>query len=158
MCDKLNIRINREGLWFYNGTPIMRKELVKLFSSVLEKDDENRYWLVTPAEKREILVEDAPFLAVELSVNGEGEKQNLEFRTNIDEVVKASASNPLKIHVNALTGEPSPYICVRRNLDAKLTRSVFYQLVDLGVEEWNSENKMLGVWSSGTFFEIGKIN
>ena len=118
LCSDLNIRIDREGNWFYNGTPIKRKELVQLFSSVLQKDYDDHYWLVTPAEKGKIIVEDAPFMAVELSVKGEGQKQSLIFRTNIDEIVQADASHPLKFSVNSETGEPSPYILVRENLEA----------------------------------------
>ena len=153
-----NIYIDREGKWFHNGAPINRKELLKLFSGVLQKDQEDRFWLVTPAEKEEIIVEDAPFMAVELLVKGKGKKQNLVFRTNMDEYVQASLSHPIKIHGNCETGEPEPYILVRNNLDAKLTRSVFYQLVDLGVEEYEREGRTFGVWSNGTFFEIGKLN
>ena len=157
-CGDLNIRIDREGTWFYNGTPIGRMELVRLFSSVLHKDHDDRYWLVTPAEKGKIIVEDAPFMAVELSVTGHGEKQSLNFRTNIDEIVQASLTHPLRFLVNPETGEPSPYILVRENLEAKLTRSVFYQLVDLGVEQWVLNKTKFGVWSNEKFFEIGQLN
>ena len=158
LCGDLNIRIDCEGSWFYYGTPIGRIELVRLLSSVLHKDHDDRYWLVTPAEKGKIIVEDAPFMAVELSVTGHGEKQSLDFRTNIDEIVQASLTHPLRVSVNPETGEPSPYILVRENLEAKLTRSVFYQLVDLGVERWVLNKHKFGVWSSGKFFEIGQLS
>lgn len=158
LCNDPNICIDREGNWFHNGTPINRKKLVKLFSSILLKDQEDRFWLVTPAEKEEIIVEDAPFMAVELSVRGKGKKQNLVFRTNMDEYVQASLSHPIKIHDNCETGEPAPYVLVRNNLDAKLTRSVFYQLIDLGVEKTDGDGRRFGVWSNGTFFDIGKLN
>ena len=157
LCGDLNIRIDGEGTWFYNGTPIGRKELVRLFSSVLQKDDENHYWLVTPAEKGRIIVEDVPFIAVELFAKGRGKEQCLEFRTNIDEFVKANSSHPLKIKENIETREPSPYILVRENLEAKLTRPVFYQLVDLGVEERIGSANVFGVWSNDEFFKIGRL-
>ena len=158
LCGNLNIRINREGTWFYNDSPIRRIELVQLFSSVLHRDHQDRYWLLTPSEKGEITVEDAPFMAVELLVKGEGEKQCLNFRTNIDEIVQANTTHPLKFLVDAETGEPSPYILVRKNLQAKLTRSVFYQLVDLGVEKQEENKNIFGVWSNGKFFVIGQLN
>ena len=157
LCGDLNIRIDREGTWFYYDTPIGRMELVRLFSSVLHKDHDDCYWLLTPAEKGKIIVEDAPFMAVELSVRGQGESQSLNFRTNIDEVVQASLTHPLRFLVNPETEEPSPYILVRENLEAKLTRSVFYQLVDLGVERWVLNKHKFGVWSNGFFFEIGQL-
>ena len=97
-------------------------------------------------------------MAVELSVKGHGEKQCLNFRTNIDEIVQASLTHPLRFLVNPETGEPSPYILVRENLEAKLTRSVFYQLVDLGVEKWVLNKHKFGVWGNGKFFEIGQLS
>ena len=157
LCSDLGIHIDREGTWFYNGTPIRRKELVKLYSSVLQKDQENRFWLVTPTEKGEVLVADAPFMAIELSVKGKGKKQSLVFRTNVDDYVQADLAHPLRIQENCKTGEPLPYILVRNNLEAKLTRSVFYQLIDLGVEKCETEDQTFGVWSNGTYFEIGKL-
>ena len=157
LCGNLDIHIDRDGTWFYHGTPIGRNELVRLFASVLHRDAENRYWLVTPAEKGEIIVEDAPFMAVEFSANGQGKEQSLEFRTNIDEFVQASTTHPLRFSENIETGEPSPYILVRKNLEAKLTRSVYYQLVDLGVVERLSGDKIFGVWSNEEFFKIGRL-
>ena len=157
LCGDLKIRIDRNGAWFYHGSPIGRKELVQLFSSVLQRDGENRYWLVTPAEKGRIIVEDAPFMAVELFARGRGKEQCLEFRTNIDEFVQANSYHPLKIKEDIETREPSPYILVRENLEAKLTRPVFYQLVDLGVEERIGSANIFGVWSNDEFFKIGRL-
>lgn len=158
LCGDLDIRIDRDGTWFYHGSPIGRKELVALFSTVLHRDSEGRYWLITPAEKGEIEVEDVPFQAVELTVTGEGEAQSLEFRTNVDDIVMADSEHPIRIDINAETGEPSPYVSVRDNLEARLTRSVFYQLVDLGVERSVENQPIYGVWSNGQFFEIGRMN
>ena len=157
ICGELNIKIDKEGRWYYNNSPIGRMGLVKLFSSVIEKDKDNTYWLVTPAEKGQIFVEDVPFMAVECQVNGTGERQTLTFRTNIDDYVKAGEGNPLFFRVNSNTNEPKPYILVRKNLEAKLTRSVFYQVVDLGVEELIKGERMFGVWSKTKFFMIGKV-
>jgi len=157
ICGELNIKIDKEGRWHYNNSPIGRKALIKLFSSVIEKDKNDIYWLVTPAEKGQILVEDVPFMAVECEVNGSGEKQVLNFRTNIDDYVKAGGENPLFFRVDSDTDEPKPYILVRKNLEAKLTRSVFYQVVDLGVQELIKGERMFGVWSKTKFFVIGKV-
>jgi len=157
LCGDIDIRIDREGLWFYHGTPIGRKELVKLFSTVIHKDGDGKYWLITPAEKGGIVVEDAPFMAVELTVHGSGNSQSLKFRTNVDEIVIADSAHPLRFEEDSETKEPSPYILVRDNLEAKLTRSVFYQLVELGEEQETPNGLKYGVWSNGTFFEIGQL-
>lgn len=162
LCGDLDIRIDSEGLWFYHGSPIGRKELVKLFASVLQLDEDGKYWLITPAEKGEIVVEDVPFQAVEMTVEGENEQQILTFRTNIDEIVIADEAHPIRIEVNPETEEPAPYVMVRDGLEARLTRSVFYQLVDLSVEKPHqpakySGSKTFGIWSSGQFYQIGTL-
>jgi len=157
-CGVFDIRINRDGLWFYHGTPIGRRELVKLFASVLRRDSEGRYLLETPAEKGVIEVEDVPFLAVELTVEGTGRAQKLIFRTNIDENVVVDAGHPLRIVVDPTTGEPRPYMTVRGGLDARLTRSVYYELVELGGEETINGETQFGVWSAGLFFVLGKLD
>ena len=128
--------------------------LVKLFASVLRREADGSYWLVTPAERGRITVEDAPFLAVALSVEGEGREQRLIFRTNLDEIVTAGPEHPLSV-TTAAGGEPAPYILVRDALAAKLTRAVFYELVALGVEHRSGEGVAFGVWSLGMFFRLG---
>jgi hypothetical protein len=157
LCGELDMRIDRDGQWFYHGTPIGRKELVKLFASVLVRGEEGRYWLETPAEKGEIIVEDAAFMAVALNVRGGGTAQSLEFRTNVDDIVIADGDHPLRILVDSDTQEPSPYVLVRGGLEARLTRPVFYQLVDLGVELTLDGAQIYGVWSAGQFFPIGAM-
>ena len=165
LCGNLDIRINSEGLWFYHGSPIGRKELVKLFSSVLSLDKNGRYWLTTPAEKGEIIVEDVPFQAVEMKVDGINKSQTLTFRTNIDEIVVADEIHSIRIETNPKTEEPSPYVMVRDGLEARLTRAVFYQMVDLGIEMTVDitrgqdiyKEQVYGVWSSGQFFQIGIV-
>lgn len=151
------IRILRDGTWLYNGTPIKRHNLVKLFSTVLQKDEKGGYWLVTPYEKGRIEVDDAPFTAVELTVIATGDGQRLAFRTNVDETVEADPEHPIRIARNPATGEPAPYILVRDNLEALMTRAVYYELVALA-EESAQEKGLYGVWSHGKFHPVGTIN
>ena len=154
-CGDLDMRIARDGTWFYRGSPIRRLPLVKLFASVLRREEDGGYWLVTPAERGRVEVEDAPFLAVALDVEGEGRRQRLIFRTNLDEFVTAGADHPLRVET-AAGGEPAPYILLRGRLEAKLARPVFYDLVELGVEELVKERTLFGVWSEGNFFVLGE--
>jgi hypothetical protein len=154
-CGDLDMRIVRDGTWFYRGSPIGRLPLVKLFASVLRREADGRYWLVTPAERGRVEVDDVPFLAVAVTVEGEGRDQRLIFRTNLDEFVTAGPDNPLRVET-AASGEPAPYILVRDGLEARLARPVFYELVDLGTEEPIGETTQFGVWSRGTFFRLGE--
>lgn len=156
-CGDLLIRIARNGTWFYRGTPILRPALVKLFSTVLRREADGTYWMVTPAERGRVTVEDAPFLAVELDVVGEGEAQELRFRTNVDDLVTADEAHPIRIVEDAETGEPNPYILIRNGLEARLTRPVFYALVNQGREERVGDSTQYGVWSKGKFFLLGII-
>jgi hypothetical protein len=149
------MRIARDGSWFYRGSPIGRLPLVKLFASVLRREADGRYWLVTPAERGRIEVDDVPFLAVAVTVEGEGHDQRLIFRTNLDEFVTAGPDNPLRVET-AASGAPAPYILVRDGLEARLARPVFYELVELGTEELIGETTQFGVWSSGVFFQLGE--
>ena len=151
----LEMRIARDGTWFYRKSPIGRLPLLKLFASILRREADGRYWLVTPAERGRIEVEDVPFLAVEVTVEGEGRDQQLIFRTNLDEFVTAGPDNALRVET-AASGEPAPYILVRDGLDARLTRPVFYEVVELGTEEPIGEATQFGVWSKGVFFRLGE--
>jgi uncharacterized protein len=153
-CGDLDMRIARDGTWYYRGSPIDRLPLVKLFASVLRREPDGSYWLVTPAERGRIAVDDVPFLAVELTVGGKGCAQQLIFRTNLDDIVTAGPDNPLRVEI-AANGEPAPYILVRGGLEARLTRPVFYELVELGGEERVEGAAQFGVWSNGAFFELG---
>jgi hypothetical protein len=154
-CGDLEMRIARDGTWFYRGSPIGRLSLVKLFASVLRREADGHYWLVTPAERGRIEVDNVPFLAVALTVDGEGRDQRLIFRTNLDEFVTAGSDNPLRIET-ATSGEPAPYILVRDGLEARLARPVFYELVELGTEEQVATRTQFGVWSGGVFFSLGE--
>jgi hypothetical protein len=153
-CGDLPMIIKRDGTWWYHGSPIGRKPMVRLFSTVLRKDDDDRFYLVTPVEKCGIEVEDAPFLAVEVIVQGVGQEQTLTFRTNVDDEVLAGPDAPIRVEIHPETEEPAPYVLVRAKLEAKITRSVFYELVELGVEF----EGQLGVWSGGAFFPFGPMS
>ena len=148
-CGDLDIRIARDGTWFYLGTPIGRPELVKLFSSILKKEGD-AYFLVTPVEKVGIRVDDAPFVAVDFEPSGSGTEQSLRFETHIGDFAVAGPEHPIRVVRDPDTGEPSPYVLIRAELEALIDRKSFYRLVDLGVhhDDW------FGVWSSGTFFPI----
>lgn len=151
-CGDIDIRIARDGTWFHQGTPFARRELVRLFSTILRKDPDG-FHLVTPAEKMRIRVDDAPFIAVLLAVEGEGREQRLRFTTNVGDDTVAGTDNPIRVVSDPRTGEPSPYVHVRRGLEARIARTVFYQLADLAVP---GADDVLGVWSDGAFFPLGR--
>jgi len=153
-CGEIDIRIARDGTWFYAGSPIGRKELVRLFSTVLRKDADG-FHLVTPVEKMRIVVEDAPFLAVLLDVEGTSRGARLVFTTNVGDVVTADADHPIRVETHGETGAPAPYVMVRRGLEAKIARSVFYRLADIAVPGEGGHAGKLGVWSAGIFFPLG---
>jgi len=157
-CGDIDMRIARDGTWFYKGSPVERKKLVKLFASILTRDDEGDFWLTTKVEKCRISVDDAPLLAVEMRSKGYKNKQQLIFRTNVDDVVIAGSENPIIVRVNSETSEPSPYIRVRDGIEALITRAVFYDLVELGVEISQEQTSVLGVWSGGIFFKLGDLD
>lgn len=151
-----DMRIARDGTWFYRGTPINRKPLVRLFSTVLRRDENGDFWLVTPVERGRIEVEDAPFVAVEWEANGRDRGQVLRFRTNVDDWIEAGPEHPIRIALDPATGEPSPYILVRDNLEALILRSVFYQLVEHATEHRDGDTTYLGLWSKDSFFPLGE--
>lgn len=151
-CGAIPMRITRDGVWHYMGTPIGRAAMVRLFSTVLRREADGEFVLVTPVERVGIEVEDAPFLAVSLDVEGQGEGQSLSFLTSVGDRVTADAEHPIRVEEDAETGEPSPYVRVRGRLDALIARSVFYELADLAVER----DGTLGVWSGGAFFALGR--
>jgi len=156
-CPDFPFRIARDGTWYYHGSPIERKELCKLFSTVLRRDAKGNFYLVTPVEQGRIDVEDAPFTAVEVIVSGEGRKRTVVFRTNLDQMVTAGADHPIRVVENAETGEPSPYVMVRDGLEALILRPQFYELVDLCEERQEGDTVVFGIWSDGAFFRLGRI-
>lgn len=152
-CGDIDMRIARDGTWFYLGTPIGRAPMVKLFSSIL-KLEEGKFYLVTPVEKVGIKVEDAPLHAVDFEASGEGAAQVLRFITKTEDEVDAGPDNPLRVEIDAETGEPAPYIHVRRGLWARIDRKSFYRLIDLGCHETVDGQSWFGLWSTGRFFPM----
>lgn len=148
-CGDIDMRIARDGTWFYMGTPIGRAPLVKLFSTIIRRDGDD-YFLVTPVEKVGITVDDAPFVAVDFNHRG----HDLVFETNVGDYVAAGPDNPIRVVRDAGTGEPSPYVLVRRNLEALIDRKSFYRLVDIGVTQNHEGVDWFGVQSGGKFFPI----
>lgn len=156
-CGDIDMRIARDGTWYYQGTPIGRKPMVRLFSTIIRRDGD-AYFLVTPVEKVGIQVDDVPFVAVTLEVLGSGEQQVLRFTSNVDDQAEAGVDHPLRVQVDPATQEPSPYILMRTNLEALIHRNVFYQLVELAVPRGIDGQEWLGVWSHGQFYPIGRVD
>lgn len=152
-CGDLDMRIARDGTWFYLGTPIGRAPLVRLFSTILRRDGDD-YFLVTPVEKVGITVDDAPFVAVDFTPKNKGINQTLTFETNVGDFATAGPDNPIRIERDPETGEPSPYVLIRANLEALIDRKSFYRLVDIGAHHEVDGQKWFGLWSSGTFFPV----
>lgn len=152
-CGDLDMRIARDGTWFYLGTPIGRPALVRLFASVLRKDDD-AYFLVTPVEKVGITVDDAPFVAQDFRSEGDGAARRLVFTTNVGDETEAGPDHPIRVVRDAETGEPSPYVHVRADLEALIDRKSFYRLVDLGEHDQIEGRSWFGVRSGGRFFPI----
>lgn len=152
-CGDLDMRIARDGTWFYQGTPIGRPALVRLFSTILKLED-GKYYLVTPVEKVGITVEDAPFVAVDFQVEGQGTEQRLIFTTNVGDTVLAGAEHPIRVIRDPDTGEPSPYVMIRAGLEALIDRKSFYRLVDLGAYCDHEGVRWFGLWSAGVFFPV----
>ena len=149
ICDNVEMRIDRAGKWYFMNSPIGRDRMVKLFSRVLRKDDEE-YFLVTPVEKIKIHVEDKPFLIVDFEITHSKDQQIVSFRTNTDEVFSVNQDHPIRIETNLSTNEPSPYVLVRKNLEGLLSRNVYYSLIDLCEEMEGSH----GIYSAGNFYKL----
>ncbi|HEY2183377.1 MAG TPA: DUF1285 domain-containing protein [Xanthobacteraceae bacterium] len=156
-CGDLDMRIAADGTWFYLKSPIGRASLVKLFASILKREAD-KYFLVTPVEKCGIVVEDAPFLAVELRVELEDSSQLLHFRTNVDDWVTGGPEHPLRFELQGASGGLKPYLHVRHDLWALVTRALFYDLVELGEEREVGGELMFGVVSAGQFFAMARAD
>jgi hypothetical protein len=148
-CGDIDMRIARDGTWFYMGTPIGRAPLVRLFSTILKREGDD-YFLVTPVEKVGIVVDDAPFVAVDFTKKDDA----LTFATNVGDTVTADSDHPIRVIQDPETGEPAPYILVRANLEALIDRKSFYRLVDLGETAQHADDAWFGVRSAGVFFPI----
>jgi len=154
--EKIDMRIARDGTWYYMGSPIDRPAMVRLFSSVLRKEDDG-FYLVTPVEKLKIAVDDAPYLAVEMTSEGEGRDRVIAFRTQTDEHVIADAAHPIRVVTDAETDEPAPYVLVRDRLEALIARPVFYDLVEMAQTRHRDGREVLTLWSGGASFDLGEI-
>jgi uncharacterized protein len=151
-CGDIDMRIARDGTWFYQGTPIGRPALVRLFSQILRREGDD-YFLVTPLEKVGIKVDDVPFLAVDFDASGDGSAQDLRFYTMTQDEITAGPENPLRFALDA-GGGPLPYIHVRGGMEARIDRKSFYRLIDLAVTAPHQEADWLGVYAGGMFFPI----
>ncbi len=149
-CGDIGMKIARDGQWYYDNSPIGRKKLVRLFSTILRHDEDGEHYLVTPVEKIRVDVEDAPFIATLMTVSGEGREQVLRFETNVGDFTEAGPEHAMRFVIDAKTGEPSPYVHVRARLEALIARAVFYDLVELA----EVHDGQFGVWSHGLFFPI----
>lgn len=154
----MDLRIARDGTWYHEGAPFQREALVRLFVSILRRDDDGHHYLVTPVEKWRIRVDDAPFLAVRLDALGCGTDQSLSFTTNIGDTITAGFDHPLIVEYRDPSGEPAPYIHVRGRLRALLSRAVFIELAELGEERITATDRDYGVWSQGQFFFLGQLD
>jgi uncharacterized protein len=152
-CGDIDMRIAGDGTWYYMNSPIGRKPLFVLFSRVLRKDD-GQYFLVTPVEKCGIQVDDAPFVAIRMRAGGQGRDQTITFETNVDDEVTVGKNHPLRFETETGTSGLKPYVLVRANLEALVSRALFYDLVSLG----KTEGDWFGVWSGGVFFRMQKAD
>jgi hypothetical protein len=153
-CGDIDMRIAADGLWYYMNSPIGRKPLMKLFASILRFDADGKYYLVTPVEKCGIRVDDAPFVAIRMAVTGKGRTQIIQFETNVDDEVVLGPEHPMRVANEEGTGGLKPYVLVRSNLEALVSRALFYDLVALGMVE----GEWFGVWSSGVFYPMQRAS
>lgn len=156
LSGDIDIRIARDDSWFYKGALMERRALTRLFSTIMRREDDNEYYLVTPVEKWRIQVEDTPLQAHSLKAVGEGEHQELYLTTSTDEILLLGDLHPLVVGVYPGSDEPRPVVHVRHGLEARLVTSAFYDLAGYVVENPRSSSGSLGVWSDGVFFEIGQ--
>lgn len=157
-CGDIGMAIRRDGVWTYRGSPIARMPLVKLFASVMRRDPDGRHYLVTPVEKVDVAVEDAPFLAVEMEVDGAGRDQRLIFRTNVDDIVACGPDHPIRFEHERENGGLKPYVTVRGGLEALVTRALCYDLLELAIEDGASDGARMGLWSGGAYFALPSMH
>lgn len=156
LSGDIDIRIARDGNWFYKGEVMARRALTNLFSTIMRREDDNQYYLVTPVEKWRIEVEDTPLQAHSLTAVGKDEKQELYLTTSAEEILLIGKLHPLVVGTYSGSDEPRPVVYVRNGLEARLMTSAFYDLADYVVENPNGSANNFGVWSDGEFFEIGQ--
>jgi uncharacterized protein len=157
-CGDIDMRIASDGSWHYQNSPIQRAAMVKLFSSILRLEADGHYYLVTPVEKVRIQVDDCPFAAHLLEVEGSGHEQKLWFITNTEERILADIDHPIEVTTDPITSAPHPRLLCRSNLYALISRSVFYQLAELLEQRAQNGKEVAGVWSAGSFFALESIS
>lgn len=157
-CGDIDMRIGADGVWYYMNSPIGRKELVRLFSTILRRDDDGVYYLVTPVEKCSVEVDDAPFLAVRMNVSGNGDDQMINFETSVDDEVRVDKDHPLRFETEKGTDGLKPYVLVRDRLEALVSRALFYDLVNLGEVQSHEGEDWFGVMSGGVFWPMALAN
>jgi len=154
LSGDIDIVVNRKGQWLHEGKPIAREAIVRLFSTILRREEDGHYYLVTPVEKWRIQVEDTPLLAHSLTVQGQGEQQALSVTTSVGEVLPIDEDHPLSVGTYTETGEPRPVIRLPHGLEARLVTSAYYELVDLVATDGAGPDAPAGVWSHGNFYQI----
>ncbi|MFA5123281.1 DUF1285 domain-containing protein [Zavarzinia sp.] len=158
-CGDMDMEIRRDGSWHYLKSPIGRAALVRLFSTILRREDDDHYYLVTPVEKVRIRVVDAPFLVVGAEIEGVGPERVIRFRTNVEDEFTLDEAHPLRVSIDPATGEPSPYVLVRGRLEALIARAVFYDLVEAAEERVGADGVAeLGLRSAGRFWSLGRLD
>ena len=153
-CGDIDLRIAADGTWYYMGSPIGRAALVRLFASVLKREADGKFFLVTPQEKVGITVEEAPFVGVLAQRQREGTDQRVTIETNVGEQVMINEDHSLRVEINSVTGEPAPFVHIRSGLDAKLNRPTFYDIVDWSQTDELNGKAQFGLWSGGHFFPM----
>ncbi len=153
----MDMRIAVDGRWYHEGSTINREALVRTFASILRLEDDECYYLVTPVEKFRIQVDDAPFVVVDMIAEGVGENRQLIFITNVGDRVLVGSKHPITVIIDA-KGHPRPYVIVRHNLKALISRNIFYQMVDLGEAITKDNITKFGIWCAGEFFELGELH
>ena len=153
ICKNVFMRIAQDGRWYYMDSPIGRERMVKLFSRVLRYDDDGHYYLVTPIEKIRLIVDDKPFTIINFEIKNPGLKQKIFFETNTSDFFLLDKKHPLRV-VNNSKNEPSPYILIRSNLEGRITRNIFYKLVDISLTKKINGKSTIGIWSDNSFFSL----
>ncbi|MDX1634372.1 MAG: DUF1285 domain-containing protein [Marinobacter sp.] len=156
LSGDIDIRIARDGTWYFQGGPMAREALVRLFSTILRRESDGEYYLVTPVEKWRILVEDTPLLAHGLEVSGQGEDQVIHLTTNTGERVRVDDQHPLRVGSYPDSDEPRPMVLLEHGLEARLVTAAFYELAGYVTEQPGGDSNRVGVWSAGVFFELGE--
>ena len=154
LCGDIDMRIGADGVWYYMNSPIGRKELVRLFSTILRHDDDGVFYLVTPVEKCSVEVDDAPFVAVRMKITGKGDDQMVSFETSVDDEVSVDKDHPLRFETEKGTDGLKPYVLVRDRLEALISRALFYDLVNLGEVRSYKGDDWFGVMSGGVFWPM----